>query len=121
MAGFKLNALFLGNGPCFFQGVDLIKVHARVLLNSFHHSDTRKGPAQIHLHTLIGNGCGAQDCLGHMAVQVLRQLHHTVIVRICLVQLHQGKLRIMAGIQPLVAEYAADLVHSLKSAHDQSL
>ena len=121
MARLELHALLLGDGSGLLQGLNLVEVHARVLLHRVHHGDALKGLGQIHLHTLVGDGGGAQYLLGHVAVQVLGQLHHTVVVRVSLVQLHQGELRVVAGVKALVAEHAADLVHALQSAHDQAL
>ena len=64
---------------------------------------------------------GAVDLLRYAAVHRLGQIHHAVIVGICLIQLHERELGIMAGIETLVAEYASDLIHSLKTADDQTL
>lgn len=49
------------------------------------------------------------------------QLHHSLVVGESLVDLKKCELRIVLCIGSLVSEYAANLVHSLKSAYDQSL
>ena len=49
------------------------------------------------------------------------EFHHALIVCVCLIQLHQCELRVMTGVNTLIAEYTADLVYTLKSADDQSL
>ena len=56
-----------------------------------------------------------------MAVQILGQIHHPVIIGIRLVQLHQSKLRVMAGIQSLVAEHPSDLIDLREPADNQPL
>ena len=56
-----------------------------------------------------------------MAVQVLGEIHHAVVIGVCLIQLHQGKLGVMSGVQSLVTEYTADLIDALQAADDQSL
>ena len=55
-----------------------------------------------------------------MAVQVLCQIHHTIIIGICLIELHQSELRIVAGIQTLVPEYSSDLINTFHSTNNQT-
>ena len=44
-----------------------------------------------------------------------------MIIGVRLIQLHKRKFRIVARIDALVAEHAADLIHTLKAADDQAL
>ena len=62
-----------------------------------------------------------QNFLCHMTVQILCQIHHAVIICICLIQLHQGKFRIVSGIQTFITEYTSNLINSFQAADDQSL
>ena len=98
-----------------------IPVHAGVLLHCVHHGDPLEGLAQIHLHALIGDLSGSQDFLGDMTVHSLREIHHAVIVCVCLVQLHQREFRVVAGVHTLVPEYTADLIDTLHTADDKAL
>ena len=38
-----------------------------------------------------------------------------------LIKLHQGKFRVVSGIQTFISEYATDFVHAFKAAYNQSL
>ena len=55
-----------------------------------------------------------------MTVQILCQIHHTIVIRVCLIELHQSKLRIVTGIKSLIAEYPPDLVYTLHSSDNQT-
>src|SRR5699024_8352610 len=74
-----------------------------------------------HLDPIVYDLGGPQIFLRHIAVQILRQVHHPIIVSISLIQFHEGKLRIMSRVKSLVSEHTADLVNSLQSSYDQSL
>ena len=103
------------------QGVYLLKINAAVLLDRVYHSDAGKRLGQIHLNAVISNLGGAQHSLGHMAIHPLGQVHHTVIIGICLVQLHQGEFRVMASIYTFVTEHTPDFIHTLQAAYNQPL
>ena len=51
----------------------------------------------------------------------LGQLHHVVVVAERLVGLEQRELGVVAGVEPLVAEDAADLEHAVHAADEQPL
>ena len=101
--------------------MDFVEIYAGVFLYSVYHGDAFKGLAQIHLYAVVHDLCGAQNLLGDVAVQVFGQIHHSVVVSVRLVQLHQRELRVVPRVQALVAEYAADLVYPLQAAYDQTL
>ena len=50
--------------------------------------------------------------------QLLRETHHPVVVFVLYVELHAGKLRVVAAVHSLVAEVTTDLIHTLKTADD---
>ena len=52
---------------------------------------------------------------------ILGNVHHAVVIGVCLVQLDGGELRVVLGVHALVAENTADLIYLLKAAHDQAL
>ena len=101
---------------CYF-----VKVDSCIFLDGIVHGQTCERLSKIDLDTIVGNLCGTADLLCKVTEHGLCQLHHSLIISICLIKLHQSELRIVAGINTLVTEYTADLVNSLKSAHDQSL
>ena len=121
MAPLKLHSLFLGNSSCLLQGMNLVKINSGILLYRVHHGDAGKRLAQIHLHAFISNGGGTKHLLSHKTVQLLGQVHHPVVIRIRLIQLHQGELRVVPGIQTLVAEYTPNFINPLKSAYNKPL
>ena len=103
----------------FLCSLNLLKINPCVLLNGINHGQPLKGLSKVNLHLSIGNKSSPTYLLGYMAEHVLRQIHHAVIIRVSLVKLHQGKLRIMSGIQPLIAEHTANLVDPLHTAYNQ--
>ena len=56
-----------------------------------------------------------------MDYHVLGNIHHAVVIGVCLIQLDGGELRVMTGVHALVAENTADLVYALQTAYDQAL
>ena len=48
-------------------------------------------------------------------------LHHVVVVRVCLVKLQHRKLRIVRPVDPFVSKVVTYLVHSLEAADDETL
>ncbi len=121
MSLFKLYMMLLRKRSCLLQRLHLVPVNTRVFLHGVYHRDPFKRLSKIHLHAVIANRGCSQYFLRHVTVQVLRQIHHSVIICIRLIQLHQCKFRIMPGIQSLVAEHTPDLVDSLQSSYDQTL
>ena len=120
MALLKLYVMLFRKGSGLLQCLHLIPVHACVFLHRVDHGHPGKRLAQIHLYPVVNDLGGSQNFLRHMAVQVLRQVHHAVVIGISLIQLHQGKFRIVSGVQSLVAEDTADLIDPLQSAYDQT-
>ena len=121
MSLLELYMVLFCSGSCLFQGMDLVKVNAGIFLDGIHHSNSLERFAQIHLHAIVSDHSGSQNLLRHMAVQVLCQVHHSLVICVSLIQLHQRKFRVVSGIQALVAEYSSNLVYALHAANDQSL
>ena len=116
-----LNMMLVCSFSCLFQSMNFIKIYTGIFLNSVKHSDTLKRLAKIHLNTIVYDFRCAQNSLSNITVKILCQIHHAVIICICLVKLHQCKFWIMTGIKTLVTEYAANLIYFFKSAYDQAL
>ena len=81
----KLYMMLLCNSASLFQCVDLIEINTGLLLNCLYHGQACERLAQIHLNAVVCDGGGTKNSLCHMAVQVLGQIHHAVIIGICLV------------------------------------
>ena len=107
--------------PGILGGLSLIPVHTCILLHGIDHGDPLKGLAKIHLHAIVCDLGRSKNLFSHMAVQVLRQIHHSIIIGICLIQLHQRELRIVSGVQTFIPKYPANLVDTFHTAYDQPL
>ena len=117
---FILNMMVFCGCPCFLQCMDFMEIYAGIFLDGVYHSDSLKRLSEIHLNSLIGDRSRPQNFLRHMAVQAFGQIHHSIVVGICLIELHQCELRIVPGVQPFVAEYAPDFIDTLQTADNQS-
>src|SRR5436190_22209205 len=53
--------------------------------------------------------------------KALSQIHHGVVIAISLIQLKHGEFRIVSGTYSFIAEHAADFIHALDAANEQSL
>jgi len=99
----------------------LVKIDACILLHRIHHGNALKRLGEIHGMLPVGQHLGTGHFLCHIAVKVLSQIHHAVVIGICLIQLHECELRIVSGVQTLITEYAANLIDTLHAADNQSL
>ena len=100
---------------------NLVEVNACIFLDSIYHGQSLKRLAQVDGLFCIRDHGSTAYFLCHIAEHVLSQIHHSVIVGVCLVQLHQCEFRIVSGVQTFVTEYTADLEDTLHAADDQSL
>ncbi len=83
---------------CFrlFGSVNLLKINTTMLLNRVRHGKAYKRLAKIDLHIVVHNLCGTQYLLCNSTNQLLGDLHHAVVISICLVQLKQCKFGVVA-------------------------
>ena len=121
MTLFEFYMFLFCNRSCFFQSVNLIPVNTCIFLYRIYHGNTLERFSKIHLDTIVHNFCSSKNFLCYIAIHILCQIHHTMIIRICLIQLHQSEFRIMSGIQTFITEYTTNLIHTLQTAYDQSL
>ena len=121
MSLFILYMVFLGKLSCFFQCLNLIPVNTCIFLNGIYHCNSFKWFAKIHFHTIVCDSCSSENFLCHMAIQVLCQIHHSVIICVRLIKLHQRKFRIMSCVQSFITEHTSNLVYFLNTADNQSL
>ena len=112
--------MLLGRGNGILVGLPVVEVHAGILLDSLHHGQALP-VAHIDLLALIGNDHAAADLEGQALVQLFHQIHHAVEIGKGLVQLDAGKFGVVLGVHALVAEDAANLIHTVHAAHDQAL
>ena len=101
--------------------MDLVKVHVCVFLDRIDHGQTLKRLGEVDLKISIMKYLGSGHFFCHITVQFLGQIHHAVVIGICLIKLHQRKFRIVSGIKSFVTEYTSDLIDTLHAADDQSL
>ena len=118
-AFFDFHALFLGTRSCIGIRCPVVVVHAGILLDSFCHCQTFPRFAQTNVCTLIGNDVLAADLLCQCAVHIFDQIHHAVIIGVCLIHFDRGKFRIVRGIHALVPEDASHFIHTVETADDQ--
>ena len=52
---------------------------------------------------------------------IFDNLHHPVVIGICLIELQECKLRVVPRVNSLVAENAANFVNPVKAADNQAL
>ena len=117
----ELDIVLLRHGARLIERLDLIEVDAAVLLYGLCHRHLRERLAEVDFISLVDDLRRAVDLLADRAVHVLSKLHHAVVIRVRLIELHQRELRIVLHVEAFISEDAADLVDSLKSADDQSL
>ena len=99
----------------------LIKINSGIFLDRIVHCQTCKWLSKVNFHTVVRDLGRSAYFFSEVTEHGFGQFHHALVISVCLIQLHQGKFRIVAGINTLVTEYTADLVHTLKTTNDQSL
>ena len=112
----KLNIVLLCGGSCLVKSLYLIKIDTRILLYRVKHSKTLKGLAEIHFNAVICYNGSAENLFCNMAIKIFGKIHHTVIIRICLIKLHKSKFGIVACVKTLITENSAYFIHSFESA-----
>ncbi len=113
-------ALFFCDGNrLFIIGHKFGKINAGEFFNSLYHRHSRKRGFQIDIRAAVRDMQCAAGVLRRLADQRLRDIHHTVVIRIRLIEFYTGKFGIVANIHTLVSEVSADLIHSFHAAHDQ--
>ena len=120
MPVFVMNPLCVGKFLRLNGIFHRVKIHTGIFLHCSYHGHALKRLAKVYHFLAVRHGSRAAHFFRHMAEHIFRQIHHTVIIRICLIEFHQGKFRIMSCIQTFVTEYTSDFVDSLHSAHNQS-
>ena len=105
---------------CCFIICYFIKINSCIFLDRIIHSQTCKRLSKVNLDTIVRNLGRTANLLCQITEHGLCQFHHSLIICICLVKLHQCEFRIVASVNTLITEYTANLINSFKSAYDQS-
>ena len=117
----KFNAFFLCQSLCCLSIRNLVKINSCVFLDGIYHRQSLERLGKIHLMITILEDLGTCHFLGNVTIKLLGKIHHTVIICIRLIKLHQCELRIMSGIQSLITEHTTNLVNTFHATYDQSL
>mmetsp|Transcript_9194 Transcript_9194/g.13496 ORF Transcript_9194/g.13496 Transcript_9194/m.13496 type:complete len:262 (-) Transcript_9194:123-908(-) len=64
---------------------------------------------------------GITDRIAHGYHKLFRQIHHIIVVSVCLVKLNRGKFRIMTGRNPLVTKDTPNFIDTIEATNDQPL
>mmetsp|Transcript_57085 Transcript_57085/g.119372 ORF Transcript_57085/g.119372 Transcript_57085/m.119372 type:complete len:416 (-) Transcript_57085:123-1370(-) len=121
----------VGEEPQRFGGFELRRRWERAARGrgeGLHKVQPAVGPPQLELHPApVTRGCGGRLHVRarHAGVarhrhrqrtqQLLRQRHPVLVVRVGHVRLNAGELGVVRGVDPLVAEALAELVHAVDS------
>ena len=93
-----------------------------MLADQLHHRGARPRFGEIDRRARdVDDGVAAERGARGRDHQVLGELHHLVVVTKRLVRLEHRELGVVAGVDALVAEHAADLEHPLEAADDEPL
>ena len=98
-----------------------VHVGAGVLLDQVDHARTPERRRQFDLAARQADDGRAVGGEGRFGDERLRQLHHVAVVAEGLVGLQQRELGVVACVQPLVAEDAADFEDAVHAADEQPL
>ena len=101
--------------------INSIEIDACILLDGIVHCKSLKRLAEVDLEVAVLDERCAAYLLCNIAEHGLCELHHAVVVCVCLVEFHERELRIMACVHTFVTENSADLENSLKAAYKKSL
>ena len=69
----------------FFIGFHRIEINAGLFLDGIVHGQTLEWFTEINLNTVVGNLCASAHFLSQITEHALGQLHHALIIGICLV------------------------------------
>ena len=121
VAIFKCNAVSLRHSLCFFIGMYFSEINAGIFLYRVNHCNSFKRLAEIHFNAVICYLGRPENRLCNVTIEIFGKFHHTVVIRICLIKLHERKFRIVACVKTFIAEHSSYLVNLFKSSDDKSL
>ena len=118
---FHMHAAGFAVRPGFLVALPGEPVHAAGFLHRVRHGHALPGRLEMNYLSLVSHVGGAQGLHGHKLIQALHHVHNVLVVGVCLVGLHGGKLRVVGGVHTFVAEDASHFVYPFKAAHNQPL
>ena len=121
MSFFKFKIVCFCKLSCLFQCLYFVPVNTCIFLNSVNHCDALERLSKIHLDSFVYDLSSSENFLCNETVQILSQIHHAMIICVCLVEFHQSKFRVVSCIKTFVTEYSSDLIYSFQTTNDQSL
>ena len=110
----ELDVVLFGQSLCLIVVCNSVKVDSCVLDDGISHGNALERLTEIDLDVAVLG-------LGQVSEHGFSQLHHALVIGVCLVEFHQRELRIVPCVDTLVTEYTADLVDALEASDDQSL
>ncbi|MPM09213.1 hypothetical protein SDC9_55529 [bioreactor metagenome] len=100
------------------------EIDARVFRHEVEHAPPLEGFVEVEVHVLktqLPGVAGPADHVGCVPDDLLGEVHHVVVVRVGPVHLHGGELRVVHGVEPLVAEVLSHLIYPAEHAHHEAL
>ncbi len=97
------------------------KVGPRDVLDGVGHGHAAPARREVHIVAQPLKLVRAEDLHRCAGEDALEDVHHAVKVGVGLIELTGREFRIVLGVHALVAEDAADLIHALNTADDQTL
>ncbi|CDB19847.1 putative uncharacterized protein [Blautia sp. CAG:52] len=121
VALFVCDMMFFCQFFCSFIICNLVEIDTCIFFDGIVHGQTFKRFSEIDLDTVVRNLCRTADFFCQITEHGFGQFHHTFIISISLIQLHQGEFRVMTGVHTFITEYSSNLEDSLQTTNDQSL
>ena len=118
---FHVNSRGLCRGDSRLVAFYRHEVNADIFLDSLRHRKTLPAGGQVNILLLPSALICAENAQRGAGQQILEQVHHVVEVGIGLIKLNGRELWVVLCVHALVAEDAADLIHTLDTAHDEAL
>ncbi len=116
-----LDAVFVGDLARPLDRHRRVHRNTGVLLDQSSHRHPAPRRLQVDVAVVDPDHRGAERVLRGGRHDRLGQLHHVVVVAERLVGLEEGELRVVAGVEALIAEHPADLEHPVHPADDEAL
>ncbi len=98
-----------------------VQVITRPLLYSIQYGQTAVGSLEINLIIAYLHLRGTVRLERNLLQQSLGKIHHPVVILVCHVELHAGKLGIVVAVHTLVAKILPYLIDPLETAHNKTL
>ena len=95
-------------------------INTCILLDSLKHRKSSVTSCKINLCTVDVYLGSSVHSLCNSCKHLLHKIHHPVVVLVCNINLHTGKLRVMGSVHTLVTEVLCKLIHTVVTANDKT-